>query len=150
MGRTHGTRRRHRAHRPLAIEGRTTGEREIRQLVDRQFVMMRAGDFDAAHEWYADGVIVEWPQSAERIRGKGNLLDLRRAYPGGVRFEVRRVTTRRDLGVSEYVIRYDGRPVYVTAIAEFDGGKVVRETHYFADPFEAPRWRSQWVERMES
>ena len=23
------------------------------------------------------------------------------------------------------------------------------ETHYFADPFEPPLWRSQWVERYE-
>ena len=130
-------------------EERATDEREIRQLVDRQFDMMRAGNFEAAHEWYADGVIVEWPQSAERIRGKGNLLELRRAYPAGVQFEVHRVTVRRDLGVSEYIIRYDGRPVYVIAIVEFGAGKVVRETHYFADPFEAPGWRSQWVERME-
>jgi hypothetical protein len=24
----------------------------------------------------------------------------------------------------------------------------VHETQYFADPFEAPAWRSQWVQRM--
>jgi hypothetical protein len=27
-------------------------------------------------------------------------------------------------------------------------GKVVHETQYFADPFEAPAWRSQWVEHI--
>jgi hypothetical protein len=26
--------------------------------------------------------------------------------------------------------------------------KVVHETQYFADPFEAPSWRSQWVQRI--
>jgi hypothetical protein len=31
---------------------------------------------------------------------------------------------------------------------EFKGGKVARETQYFADPFEAPAWRAQWVEKM--
>jgi hypothetical protein len=135
---------------PATGEGPATTEQEIGQILDLQFAMMRAGGFDAAHEWYADGVIVEWRQSAERIRGKGNLLDLRRSYPADVRFELRRITVRRDLGVSEYVIRYDGSPVHVTAIAEFGAGKVIRETHYFADPFEAPGWRSQWVERIES
>jgi hypothetical protein len=25
----------------------------------------------------------------------------------------------------------------------------VHETQYFADPFEAPAWRSQWVQRIE-
>jgi hypothetical protein len=29
---------------------------------------------------------------------------------------------------------------------EFRGGKVAHEVQYFADPFAAPAWRSQWVE----
>jgi hypothetical protein len=29
---------------------------------------------------------------------------------------------------------------------EFRDGKVVRETQYFADPFEAPQWRRQWIQ----
>ena len=32
------------------------------------------------------------------------------------------------------------------SIMEFRDGKVVHETQYFADPFEAPAWRSQWVQ----
>lgn len=64
-------------------------------------------------------------------------------------FEIRRVIGRRDLGVSEYVIRYDGKPVNAVSITEFEGTKIVRETHYFADPFPPPEWRARWVERME-
>jgi hypothetical protein len=30
---------------------------------------------------------------------------------------------------------------------EFRNGKVVYETQYFADPFEAPAWRRQWVQQ---
>jgi hypothetical protein len=47
------------------------------------------------------------------------------------------------------VITYDGRPVHTVSIMEFQAGKVARETLYFADPFEAPEWRAQWVERIE-
>jgi hypothetical protein len=25
----------------------------------------------------------------------------------------------------------------------------VKETRYYAEPFEAPSWRAQWVQRME-
>jgi hypothetical protein len=32
---------------------------------------------------------------------------------------------------------------------EFRDGKVMHETQYFADPFEAPAWRARWVERMK-
>jgi len=28
---------------------------------------------------------------------------------------------------------------------EFRNGKVIHETQYFAEPFEAPTWRSEWV-----
>jgi hypothetical protein len=28
-----------------------------------------------------------------------------------------------------------------------ENDKVVHETQYFAQPFEAPAWRSQWVEK---
>ena len=121
---------------------------EILRLIEGQLEMMRAGDFAGAHEWYDEAVVVEWPQSGERIRGKANLLALRQEYPAGVEFEARRVVARRDLGVGEYVIRYDGRPVHVLAILEFAGGKVAKETHYFAEPFEAPEWRSHLVEKM--
>ncbi len=125
-----------------------TDEDEVRRLIVEQWAKIQARDFAGAHEWYDDAVVVEWPQSGERVRGKDNLLALRSAYPAGVAFEMRRMIPRRDLGVSEYVIRYDGRPVYVVALVEFGGGKVVRETHYFADPFPPPEWRSQWVEPM--
>ena len=29
---------------------------------------------------------------------------------------------------------------------EFANDKVIHETQYFADPFDAPAWRAQWVE----
>jgi ketosteroid isomerase-like protein len=32
---------------------------------------------------------------------------------------------------------------------EFRDGKILRETRYYADPFEAPEWRDRWVESME-
>lgn len=46
------------------------------------------------------------------------------------------------------MITYDGEPVHTVNIMEFRDGKVARETHYFADPFEPPEWRARWVEMM--
>ena len=54
-----------------------------------------------------------------------------------------------NLWITEYTITYQDRPAFTVSIMEFnDDGKVVHETQYFADPFEAPAWRSQWVTRM--
>jgi hypothetical protein len=31
---------------------------------------------------------------------------------------------------------------------EFENGKVIHETQYFAEPFEAPAWRAKWVKQV--
>ena len=41
---------------------------------------------------------------------------------------------------------YEGRPFYTISIMEFENGKVVHETQYFAEPFEAAAWRAQWTD----
>jgi hypothetical protein len=63
--------------------------------------------------------------------------------------KVRRIVGKADLWVTEYIITYQGKPAFTVSIMEFnDNGKVIHETQYFADPFEAPAWRKQWVEQM--
>jgi len=53
-----------------------------------------------------------------------------------------------NLWITEYTITYQERPAYTVSIMEFGNGKVVHETQYFADPFEAPAWRRQWVQQI--
>jgi hypothetical protein len=43
---------------------------------------------------------------------------------------------------------YSGRS-YAVSIVGFRDDEVSRETRYFANPFEASRWRAQWVRQME-
>jgi SnoaL-like domain len=106
------------------------------------------GDANAEHDIYADDAVCEYPQSGERIIGRSNLQALRSHHPGKPSgFNVRRIIGRGDLWITEYLITYQGRPTFAVSIMEFRDGKVVRETQYFADAFEAPGWRSQWVQR---
>jgi ketosteroid isomerase-like protein len=119
-----------------------------RRELERHWAACDAGDQDAVHEIYLDDVVVEWPQSGERIRGRANLQALRENHPSELRFSTRRILGGGDLWITEYVITYDGSPVHTVSIMEFRDGKVSRETHYFADPFEPPEWRARWVERM--
>ena len=60
---------------------------------------------------------------------------------------IRRIVGINDLWVTEYVINYETTVVQTVSIMEFQNGKVIHETQYFAEPFEAPAWRSQWVEK---
>jgi ketosteroid isomerase-like protein len=116
-------------------------------LVEAHHAASAAGDMDAVHAIYAEDVVVVYPQSGERIVGRANLRALRESYPAKLDFTINRITGTGNLWLTEYVISYDGEPVNTVSIMEFDGGEVVRETLYFADPFEAPEWRSQWVEQ---
>ena len=117
--------------------------------LDRHWKATVALDLDKAHEIYHDDVIVEFPQSGERISSERNLYELRAHYPAKVTFKIHRVLGEGNLWVTELVITYDERPVNVVTIMEFKDGKVAHETHYYADPFEPPEWRSQWVERIK-
>ena len=83
-----------------------------------------------------------------RASAAGHAKALRTHHPGRpAGFNVKRIHGKGDLWITEYTITYHGRPAYTVSIMEFRNGKVVHETQYFADPFEAPAWRSQWVQR---
>jgi hypothetical protein len=121
---------------------------DIRAALERHWSASAAGDQVAEHEIYHENVIVEYPQSGERIRGRQNILALRSHHPSKpAGFVVRRIVGREDVWVTEYLISYDGRPVHTVSIMEFEAGKVARETQYFGEPFEPPAWRAQWTER---
>jgi hypothetical protein len=122
---------------------------EIRAALGNHWEATVALDINRSHDIYHDEVIVEFPQSGERIRGKHNIYELRAHYPAKLSFKTLRIRGEGHLWVSEIVITYDGRPVNAVNIMEFRDGKVACETIYFADPFEPPEWRSKWVERIK-
>ena len=123
---------------------------DIRAALERHWAASDASDFETEHEIYCDDAILDYPQSGERIRGRRQIQLSRAAQPNKKRFNVKSILGRDDLWVSEFVLTYDGKPSYTVSIMEFTGDKVARETQYFADPFVAPAWRAQWVERMDT
>jgi hypothetical protein len=116
-----------------------------------EYVLARVGvdDATAEHDIYDDDALCDYPQSGERILGRSNLQALRSHHPGKPSgFKVKRILGNGDLWITEYTITYQGRLVYTVSIMEFSNGKVVHETQYFGDPFEAPAWRRQWVQQI--
>ena len=70
-------------------------DEEIRAALQRHWSVSPADDpqtaLELAHRIYHDNVVVEWPQSGERILGRRNLRALREAYPAEVSFDIRRI-----------------------------------------------------------
>jgi len=121
----------------------------IREALNAHWQASAAGDLAAEHDIYDDDAVCDYPQSGERILGRTNLQALRSHHPGKpAGFDVRRIQGEGDLWVTEYSINYNGRLAYTVSIMEFCNGKVIHETQYFSDPFEAPSWRSQWVQQI--
>jgi hypothetical protein len=106
-------------------------------------------DAEQEYEMRHEDVVIDMPQSGERIRGRDNLKAMQDAYPGPPKITLRRIVGSGDVWVVEARSDYSGRIYYVAMIIEFREGKIIRETRYYADPFEAPTWRAQWVEPIE-
>jgi hypothetical protein len=123
-------------------------DEQIRVALNQHWAASDANDFETEHLIYHEDAVLEYPQSGERIRGRCNIQNQRATQPSKKRFAVRRIIGGGDLWVTEFILTYDGKPSYTVSIMEFNGDKVARETQYFADPFEAPAWRKQWVEQI--
>jgi hypothetical protein len=123
-------------------------DQEIRAALDQHWAASDAGDFETEHLIYHEDAVLDYPQSGERTRGRSNIQNQRASQPSKKRFTVRRIIGGSNLWVTELILTYDGKPSYTVSIMEFTGDKVARETQYFADPFVAPAFRAQWVERM--
>src|SRR6516162_2588606 len=125
-------------------------DQEIRAALDRHWAASDANDFEAEHAIYREDAVLEYPQSGERIRGRANIQITRSRQPSKKRFTVHRILGAGDLWVTEFILTYDAKPSFTVSIMEFQGDQVARETQYFADPFVAPAFRAQWVERMDT
>jgi ketosteroid isomerase-like protein len=132
------------------VQSSTARDQEIRAALDQHWAASEANDFETEHCIYHEDAVLDYPQSGERTRGRRNIQGQRASQPSKKTFTVQRIIGGGDLWVTEYIITYDGKPSYTVSIMEFRGDKVARETQYFAEPFPAPAWRAQWVERADT
>jgi ketosteroid isomerase-like protein len=125
-------------------------DQDVRTVTEAFWAAVTAGDWDTAAGHLHPDFVQEWPQSGERIVGADNALAIDRNFPGGMpSTNIRRVRTAGDLSVVEVELTYADGSTYVgVSLLEFRDGRIVKETDYFAEPFQAPQWRAQWVERM--
>jgi hypothetical protein len=123
-------------------------DQEVRELLTN---MLTDLDADAEYELRHEDFVAEMPQSAERIRGRYNMRAMQRAFPPDrtPTFRVRRITGSGNVWTVEALGDYGGEIFLVVCLFEFSEGKIARETRYYPQPFEAPEWRTQWVERMD-
>ena len=100
----------------------------LRAALERHWAASDANDFTAEHDIYHEDAVLFYPQSGERIRGRRNIQESRLVQPNQKRFTVQRIAGSGALWVTEFVLRYDGKPSYAVSIMEFRDGLVAHET----------------------
>ena len=127
---------------------------EMDEQEAERFLTELLSNLDPEEEYnvrHQEDYVMEMPQSGERFSGRENMRAFQEAHPTPPSsLQVRRVLVKEGLWIVEGVIDYGEGQVYnVVLIFELRDGKMWRDRWYFAEPFEAPEWRAQWVERMD-
>ena len=125
-------------------------EQDAGRLAQALWEAIGAEDWDQVAGYVHEDFVQEWPQSGERIVGRDNAIAINRHFPGGLpRMKFRRTVAAGPLAVLQVELTYaDGSRYLGVSVIELRDGKIARETDYFAQPFPAPQWRAQWVEKM--
>jgi hypothetical protein len=117
---------------------------QVRAALERHWEFS-GRDEDIAHEIYHDDATLYFPQSGERFVGVENFREWRRQYPARVEFEIRNIRGNDDFWVAENSISYDGGPWFLTvSIIELRGARIIHESIYVTEPWDAPEWRKPW------
>jgi ketosteroid isomerase-like protein len=117
------------------------------ELVKRFWQLFSEQKWDEAKALLASDVVVEWPQSRERMKGPENFVDVNRFYPGNHKIEVihahavdpRIITT-------VWIVADTGQKTFAHSYFDVRDGKIARIEEYWAEPYPAPEWRKKWVE----
>ncbi|MEV4951125.1 nuclear transport factor 2 family protein [Paenarthrobacter nitroguajacolicus] len=124
------------------VNEQDANEKIVKRLID----CINDRHIEVMDELFHDDAVMHWPQSGEVVRGAGNRRGIYNAFPQLPTITPRRLLSGGNLVVAEALLDYGG-PAYETVfIFEFRDGRIAKETAYWSEAFQAPEWRSQWVE----
>ena len=112
---------------------------------------LQARDWDGLTELLAENLVVDWPNSHQRIRGRGRFIEFNRAYPEGWTIEVVNLFADGNVVVSEMRVPHDTLGRFdLVAIYEVEDGRVIRGREYWMDDVAepVPPERARWLEPM--
>ena len=119
-------------------------------VVNRLWQAINSGQVEEMDQLFHEDAVMEWPQSGERIVGGDNRRSVYGAFPALPTITPRRMLSRDDLVVFEASMDYgEGGRFDAVFIFELRDGRIAKETAYWAAPFEAAAWRSEWVEAID-
>lgn len=122
-------------------------DRANRQVVERFFAASERGDLAEVGSLVDDEMVMEWPQSGERFRGRENVLGAMAAVEVRPQFAGSpRLVGSGSLWVLMVPLRYGEDVLQYVAILEPDRGRIRRATGYWGAPFPAQEGRAAFTD----
>jgi ketosteroid isomerase-like protein len=110
-------------------------------VVTRLAHAINSGQIAQMDHLFHEDAVMEW------IAGGDNRRAIYGSFPSLPTIMPRRMLSRDDLVVFEASMDYgEGGRYNAVFVFEFRGDRIAKETAYWATPFDAPDWRSEWVE----
>jgi hypothetical protein len=126
------------------VEREQSGEATITRFMEA----LERGDFETVTSLAAEDIVMEWPQSGERFRGRENALGAVSAQPEKPEIAGEpRLIGSGDVWVIMMPLRYGEEIHHYVGVFELEGGKIRRTTEFFGAPFPAQEFRAQYVDR---
>jgi ketosteroid isomerase-like protein len=121
-----------------------------KQILEKFWEVMATNDFYAVSQLLHDEYVLEWPQSRERIRGRDAFAAINTFYPAEEKwiFNINHIAADGDLVVTDVSVSDGKRHDRAITFSTIRDGKIWRQVEFWPEPFEAPSWRVQWVERF--
>lgn len=121
-----------------------------KQVLETFWEKMESNDFYAVAELLHDEFMLEWHQSGELIRGRENFAKINTAYPanGEWRFNINSIVAEGDVVVTDVSVTDGVVKDRVITFSTVRDGKIWKQIEFWPEPFAAPEWRSQWVEKI--
>ena len=121
-----------------------------KQLLEQFWQTMESNDFYAVAQLLLDDFVLEWVQSGERIRGRENFAKLNTAYPtqGTWHFTIHSIVADGDEVVTDVSVTDGTLNDRVLTFSTIRDGKIWKQVEFWPEPFTAPEWRKQWVEKI--
>jgi hypothetical protein len=122
---------------------------EVKAMIDAWFEgAEEGGDPELEYEDRHPDCVIEIPQSGE-VFDRDGVLGMQREFPGGApKMRLERLTGHGDEWTLEATFDYgeERGGVFCNVMTlGFKDGKIIRETRYYAEPFEAPANRAKWT-----
>ncbi len=123
-------------------------DRANRELVERFFAALERGDLAALESMTDDQMVMEWPQSGERFRGRENVLGAMAAVEVKPQFAGSpRLIGSGPIWVLMVPLRYGEDVLQYVAVLEVEQGRIKRATVYWGAAFKAQGARASFEDR---